>query len=313
MLLALILIGTFALHSSTLPLSSLFQGGIDLVLLLGFLSFPIWLLLFWFLHKRGLFTISGRSMDVLAPLAALFSIVLVAVFLVFSRSFFAGIFILLTLLLSFLYFILYPLLVHNKLNAYLNNGRPDLLLNSKYSNINYSKIKRYGYSWQKANALFQMGKWEEALTALDEYSRASHYDAYIYHYNRAIYLLFAENLSASQDAYSEFQKQLAQFPDGKVNESVINSITEQYRLLFAYKQENSKESLRNYLEFLPTIFSKPPMPANEIALNYYQGLYELHYGSVQRAMVHFDFILETESTTWYREAARLEREKGVAQ
>ena len=147
----------------------------------------------------------------------------------------------------------------------------------------------------------------------DEYSRTNTYEAYIYHYNRAIFLLFADNLSASQDAYDEFKKQLVQLPKGKVNKDVINNIAEQYRLLLAYKRENSEKSLRDYLESLPTTFPKPPVLANEIALNYYQGLYELHYGSVQRAMAHFDFILETESTTWYREAARVEREKGVVQ
>ena len=274
----------------------------------GALSFPIWLLLFLLLHKRGLFTVSekGKELDTAVPLAALFAIVVMLVCVAFFTSSFAGISVLFALVLLSVYFVLYPLFVQKKLNTYLNNGKPHLFLSSRYS-----KIKRYSGGSRKANAFFQMGKWEEALGALEEDFHTDPNGAYIYHYNQAMYLLFADRFSASREAYDEFQKHLKAFPKGKVNENLMKTVSGHYCLLRAYKEEKSKESLRNYLEFLPAICSNPPTPFDEIVLHYYQGLYELDYGSVLQAMSHFDFILKTDSTTWYKEAARLEREKGT--
>jgi len=167
----------------------------------------------------------------------------------------------------------------------------------------------HGARAQRAHAFFHMGKWDEALAALDEHFHTKRLTAYIYHYNRAIFLVSAGRISASQEAYSEFQKQLEQLPKVKLGKNTLYIISEQYRLLLAFQKDNNETSLREYLDFLPTTFYKPPTLMNKIALNYYQGLYELHYGDVQQAMSHFDFILKTESTAWYRNAAQTERQK----
>jgi len=304
--LVLVLVGIFLLNPD-----NIFQHSVGI----GLLSFPIFLLIFWLLYKRRLFTIAeaGKELDTVTVFAFVFAIIVMVACVVFFVSSVIGILALVILVLAFSYFALYPRHVQKKLDTYLNHGQPHLLLSGKYSSMSERKKKRYGYDSRKANAFFQMGKWKEALAALDEYVKVNPYNAYIYYYNKAIYLLFADDFPASQDAYDEFQKQLDQIPKDQVNENGINTIKEQYRLVRAYKQENSEESLRKYLEFLPTIFSKPPKRLDEIVLHYFQGVYELQYGSAQLAIAHFDFILGTDSTAWYHEAARLEREKAVAQ
>jgi len=252
----------------------------------------------------------------LVSLATICAIVTMLVFVLLFFSPFAGILMLAVVVLVSFLLIPYPRLVRKKLGTYFNDGQPLLFLSG-----GTDKIEKYGFSWQIPLALFYMGKWEEALVALEEEFRrppnvnTPPYDAYLYHYNKAVFLLYTGDFSASQEAYDEFQKQVELFPKDQAHadfiKNYINVIDEHYRLRRAYMQEQSQESLRDYLDFFPKFSKLPNSPTrlNEIILHYYEGLYELRYRSAQRAAAHFDFVLGTGTSTWYGEAARTERAK----